>query len=260
MKALPEFIIIGAMKSGTSSLHQYLDQHPDICMSTLKEPNYFAKTRTALHKGWGWYQDLFQDHSKLTGESSTAYTKFPSVKGAPQRIQKKSPEVKLIYLMREPLARTLSHIAHDMLEALIPYSEEADKYVVSADASEYVQFSRYTQQLEQYKTCFKEDQFLLITTDQLKSDPESLMRRICAFLEIDSYTFDFSAQANVTEDRRMITDRGKYKREKARGVSDENNPYRVPFTPPTLSEQARAQLTSYLKEDIALYETVNAQQ
>lgn len=260
MSTLPDFIIIGAMKSGTSSLHKYLDQHPDICMSVVKEPNYFSKTRTVLHKGWGWYRNLFPDPLKLTGESSTAYTKYPMIQGVPARIKKRSPNVKMIYLMREPIARTLSHISHDMLEALIPFSETGDTFVENFEASEYVQFSRYTKQLEQYHAEFTQDQFLLITTDRLKSDSKGLLNQICEFLEVTTFDFDFSAQANVTEDRKRITDRAKYKREKEKGVADSENPFRVPFTPPTLSDETVERLKNYLEADIALFNSVNVQQ
>jgi hypothetical protein len=64
-------IIIGAMKSGTSSLHHYLRQHPEICMSSAKEPNFFIEAGN-FSKGLDWYRSMFADHTKICGEASPA--------------------------------------------------------------------------------------------------------------------------------------------------------------------------------------------
>ena len=112
---LPTFIVIGAMKCGTNSLHRYLKLHPQICMSSTKEPNYFVEEKNYA-EGIDWYQSLFKDSTKALGECSTNYSKRPFFQGVAQRIQAVLPDVKLIYLLRDPVERIISHYRHNFAE------------------------------------------------------------------------------------------------------------------------------------------------
>ena len=80
--------IIGAMKSGTTSLHEYLNEHPQIAMSTEKEPGYFVE-ELSLDKDNSWYQSLFENTTNelYFGESSTHYAKYPTYDGVAERIK-----------------------------------------------------------------------------------------------------------------------------------------------------------------------------
>ncbi len=96
------------MKSGTTSLHSYLATHPQIFMSLNKEPEYFAKQE--VFKGEDWYLSLFRSAAgiQIVGESSTTYARLPYFPGVPDRIAKFNPEARFIYVMRDPVERSIS--------------------------------------------------------------------------------------------------------------------------------------------------------
>src|SRR5207244_8421308 len=84
---LPTFLVIGAMKSGTTSLYRYLQAHPDVFMSEQKELNYFTQgANQNWEKGLAWYQAQFEQAGKAraVGEASTNYTKYPQFQGVPE--------------------------------------------------------------------------------------------------------------------------------------------------------------------------------
>jgi len=91
---LPNLIVIGAQKSGTTSLHHYLSLHPEIMMSKHKELNYFNEELN-WKKGLAWYKSHFIGEAKIYGESSPHYTFYPLYKGVAQRMYSIIPEAKL---------------------------------------------------------------------------------------------------------------------------------------------------------------------
>ncbi|MGB3560491.1 MAG: sulfotransferase domain-containing protein, partial [Geitlerinemataceae cyanobacterium] len=110
----PDFLIMGAMKCATSTLHEQLALQPGFFMSELKEPNFFSNDEQYA-RGMDWYLSLFQgapEHS-LCGESSTHYTKLPTYPNTIDRIGKHLPQVKLIYVMRHPIDRLVSQYVHE---------------------------------------------------------------------------------------------------------------------------------------------------
>ena len=114
---LPDFIIIGAMKSATSTLHNQLSAQPGIFMSTPKEPNFFSDDEI-YSRGLSWYKGLFSDAKPddICGESSTHYTKLPDYPDTIARLKSAVPQPKLIYVMRHPIDRLVSHYIHQWSE------------------------------------------------------------------------------------------------------------------------------------------------
>ena len=109
----PDFIIIGAAKSGTTTLYQYLCRHPQIYMSTPKEPDFFSLDMN-YHKGIEWYESLFDGAKpeQICGEASTTYSRWHQHPKAAERISQYLPKVKLIYIMRHPVDRAYSFYAY----------------------------------------------------------------------------------------------------------------------------------------------------
>src|SRR4051812_14286994 len=108
---LPNLIIIGAQKCGTTSLHKYLHCHPEVEMSKPKELDFFAEksTKSTWFKGSEWYKSCFpQSDAKIYGESSPSYTGYPIFKNVPARMHGLIPDAKLIYLVRDPIQRVVS--------------------------------------------------------------------------------------------------------------------------------------------------------
>ena len=108
MPTLPNLLVIGAGKCGTTSLHYYLGLHPQISMSYVKELNFFVKEHK-WRRGVKWYQSNFSGSARIYGETSPAYTNYPVFSGVPERIYSTLPLAKLIYLVRDPLKRIFSH-------------------------------------------------------------------------------------------------------------------------------------------------------
>ena len=106
---LPTFLVIGAPKAGTTSLHDHLRGHPDVFMPTRKEPDFFFRD-AAWREGIASYARLFRRAGSVTavGETSTSYSRYPHVPDVPERIALVVPDARLIYLVRHPVERMVS--------------------------------------------------------------------------------------------------------------------------------------------------------
>jgi hypothetical protein len=181
---LPNFLIIGAMKAGTTSLYHYLRVHPHVFMASIKELDFFDR-KANWKRGLDWYRKQFEGagpEAFAVGEASTAYTKYPSVPGVPERMATVVPEARLIYVVRNPIDRIRSHYQHRV--AVGAEKESFEKAVF--DNPIYLHCSRYASQVEQYLHFFSREKLLLITSEELRHSREPTMRRVYAFLGLDS--------------------------------------------------------------------------
>lgn len=203
IKSLPHFIIIGAMKAGTTSLYHYLNLHPEISMSKTKETNFFCECN--FMRGLEWYGKMFPDNDNIKGEASTNYSKFPSQEGVPERIYNTLPGVKLIYILRDPIDRLLSHLHHNLLKG----DENEEEYMekLRNPGSHYVNCSRYYMQLEQYFPYFEKDQFLILTAEELRNSQEETVKKAFRFLNLkdpDYYHPKYHKSRHTSYGRRKI--------------------------------------------------------
>ena len=145
---LPNLIIIGAMKCGTTSLHYYLSQHPEIYMSKLKELWFFLEENN-WSKGLDWYKSHFKTNARIRGEASPGYTMYPSRQGIPKKMHTILPNAKIIYIIRDPIARFESEYMHRFTGGVEDRSFEE---VLNCDHTyqRYLNKSRYYNQIEQY--------------------------------------------------------------------------------------------------------------
>jgi len=180
---LPTFLVIGAMKAGTTSLYHYLRTHPEIFMPAVKEPMFFDP-RHNWHRGVEWYAGLFAgarpEHVAL-GEASTSYTKFPAVEGVPARIASVLPDVRLIYVLRHPIERMRSHY----LYAVSRGKERRPIERALLEDRSYLDISRYALQLERYLEHFDLDRFLLLDSRDLAERRLETLRAVFRFLGVD---------------------------------------------------------------------------
>ena len=202
-KSKPDFIIIGAMKSATSTLHAQLDSQPGIFMTSLKEPNFFSDDRH-YRRGLEWYTSLFAQAGPrdICGESSTHYTKLPHYPNTVARLREAVPDVRLIYVMRNPIDRLLSHYVHEWSERTI--SEPIEQAV--RRLPELTDYSRYGMQILPYLNTFGSDRLLLVFFEKLTAAPQSELERICQFL---GYTGrpkwqEENAHQNISRERMRI--------------------------------------------------------
>jgi hypothetical protein len=177
----PDFMIIGAAKCGTTSLHGYLLRHRDIFMPSLKEPEFFSR-REVFEKGLAWYQDLFTKPTTMTvcGEGSTTYTRWPHTLDSPALIAQHTHVKKFIYVVRNPIDRAYSHYAHHMRQGVTKTFEEG-----LASDSIYFDCGDYMMQIERYLRFFSADSILVVLNDELKRDPAGCLQRVQQFLGLE---------------------------------------------------------------------------
>ena len=182
----PNLFIIGAMKSGTTSLHEYLDKHPQIAMSETKEPGYFVE-ELSLANGETWYLNLFvqDDRFRYRGESSTHYTKLPVYRGVADRLHRFNPDARLIYIMRDPFARLVSHYWHNVRD-VVHGGELRPLLRAVKERPDYLAFSDYAMQLTPYLDRFGPQALYTLTFEALIEDPQREFDRLCHWLGLPS--------------------------------------------------------------------------
>jgi Sulfotransferase domain len=179
---LPNFLIIGAMKAGTTSLYEYLREHPQVFMATPKELHFFVEGKN-WQRGRAWYERKFEGarDAVAVGEASPDYTKHPIRPGVPERIVAWMPRVRLVYLLRHPVERARSHYLHDLASG----RERRPIEQVLPGNSFYLDPSRYAMQIEQYLRFFEREQLLLATSEDLRHRQAETLRGIYSFLGVD---------------------------------------------------------------------------
>jgi len=194
--ALPTFIVIGAMKAGTTTIHAWLDEHPDVFMSAEKELDFFVDA-WRWPRGLDWYRLQFADAGDAIarGESSPDYTKTHNHPRIPERMASVVPRARLIYLVREPIARMRSMYRHLVLDGTEHRSFED---AVLAD-DDYLETSRYMRQIRAYLEFYDRDRILVETTERLAADPHETMATVFEHIGVDpTHTIDVSEHHNVT--------------------------------------------------------------
>jgi hypothetical protein len=189
---LPNLVIIGAGKAGTTSLHYYLDQHPEIAMSTLKETHFFVS------EDWrdriDWYQSLFPKSAAVRGEASPSYSTYPRRRGVPERMRELIPEAKLIYMVRDPVDRLVAHYSQHIAAGREERSLERaiTESLSNGDRpnNPYLAASSYATQVEQYLGHFPSEQLLVVDQAELAEDRLGTLRSVFDFLGVDR---DFSS-------------------------------------------------------------------
>ena len=214
MSFQPDFLVIGAARSGTTALYNYLRQHPDIYMpSRVKEPNYFCYEGLRLEiKGPGAefinnsvtdadaYAELFDEaqEGQITGEASPLYL---YEKRAPERIAALAPDAKMVAILRNPIEQAYSHF---MYGTRLLVEDEPDFETALQLEEErlakgwqplfgYSAFPQYGAQLSRYFEFFDRSQFLIETYENFDADPMDVLRRIYGFLGVSG---DFEADVS----------------------------------------------------------------
>lgn len=211
---LPNFLIIGAGKSGTTSVDNYLKQHPNIYISPVKEPNFFGYELNSAKDFEGSpqlnhynssvtnieeYLKLFENASpkQIKGETSNTYMYH---KNAPNRIKYYMPDVKLIAILRQPAERLYSRYLHLARENKLPtqnFEDCLDKNSIWWERNDLVKEGFYGQYLAKYFELFDESQIKVFLFEELKGNPEKLHKEIFQFLGVeDEFQIDFSITYN----------------------------------------------------------------
>jgi len=175
----PDFVIIGAMKAATSTLHVQLSKVRGVAMSNPKEPCFFSDDEI-FARGEAWYDACFAHASPedLRGESSTHYTKLPTLPQACERLHRRRPDAKLVYVIRHPIDRLVSHHIHGWTEG---WFRDDPERTISEDST-LVDYGRYAMQLRPWLERFGPERIHLVPYDGIRSRPQEEFERVGAFL------------------------------------------------------------------------------
>ncbi len=277
-------IIAGVGKSGTSSLHLYLDAHPEICMSNIKEPQFFSMD-SQYEKGLEYHNSLFiceTPSTKVFGESSTTY--FAS-EVAMHRIKQSLKSPKIIIVLRDPVERTISHYrwlyalgleSRPFLQAIQESGYDFDPNESVADRwcfMSYLEFSLYSKWVPKWKELFGEENVLLLRSDDLKANPTGVTSLCCSFLEINSFGGKLHIEQNRTDDIRVQSQKKLFralrsviphplKRSIKLAVPNLVNKLNIlsvrsdKIVPPQISESERVYLSELLNADLEFFSNV----
>jgi hypothetical protein len=256
---LPNLIVIGASKCGTTSLHRYLARHPQIAMSRDKELDFFIVERN-WPKGVEWYSARFPAGTAIRGESSPSYTRAPFYSGVPPRMHAIVPDARLVYMVRDPVDRIVSNWIHATAQG-----DETRPLAEAVHDDYYFARSLYWYQISAYLEYYPRARILVLAMVDLANDRRAALRRVYEFLDVDP---DFPGPArdirkNRTASKRLKTPAGAWIEQSWVGRSLEALPQRWywrlrdplywPFSRrverPALSGRDRAELAELLRED-----------
>ncbi len=201
LRKLPDFLIIGTQKGGTSSLFHFIEQHPSARTSIAKEVHYFDLN---YRKRRSWYRGYFPfswDH-RITGEASPFYLFHPQV---PERVRRDMPAVKIITLLRDPIERAFSHYRMNVKDGTEALSFEealanerrriggdldqmsADEWYTGTDFRLYSYVARgfYDEQVKRWLKYFPSEQMLILKSEDLFRNPGPVVQQVFTFLGMD---------------------------------------------------------------------------
>lgn len=177
----PDFIIIGAMKCGTTTLASQLGAQDGLFMTDPKEPNFFSDD-DIYAKGSGWYSALFDSAAPgdILGEASTHYTKLPTHPKVIERMTAAIAAPRLIYMIRNPVDRLVSHFIHEWSQGVLAGSASIEEAV--AQHGPLIDYSRYAYQIAPFIEAYGREAILLTSLERLKADRNGELVRIAAHI------------------------------------------------------------------------------
>ena len=203
----PDFFLLGAAKSGTTSLHHYLRQHPALFLPRVKELDFFDTDEERFASGLDWYLSYFRDEeAALTGEATPLYFRRPDLVAERMRTLYGHDPPRFLLLLRDPVHRAHSHYLHKVSQGTEPLSFEA---ALDAERTRpqqkrrewksYFQDGLYARRLTVWHQHFSPDQFLVLLSQDLRQHPQTTLRSIFRFLGVDpDADIDTSARLNRT--------------------------------------------------------------
>jgi hypothetical protein len=222
-RPLPDIVVLGAMRAGTTFMRRMLEQHPEICPSMKKEPHFFDYN---FHRGERWYRSFYplrQAGKALRYLDCTPCYLFHPL--APGRLESVLPEAKLLAILRDPVERAVSHYFHEvrrgreklsLLDALEAEDERLAGEVARIEADDtyegpahrrfsYKKRGLYAEQLERWWPWIRSGRLMVVQSEVLFAEPHRIMAEIFAFFEIDAEHRNADVRArNIGQNRTEI--------------------------------------------------------
>jgi len=199
--ASPSFLLIGSTKSGTTSLHDWLSRHPDVFMHPWKEMRFFCEAER-WSRGVGWYRGELARRGEAAawGEASNGYTRRGEHPGVPERVAALCPDIRLVYVVRDPMRRLVSHYRHRLATGI---EWRGPEEAVRADPA-YVETGLYGWQLAAWRAVFPAERILVLQSEALFADPPSAIDRLAAHLGVTPHPELAFRAENAAADRRAV--------------------------------------------------------
>jgi hypothetical protein len=201
----PDFLIVGAMKGGTTTLYYDLGAHPDLHLPELKEPEILVR-----HTDVGDIRKAYAAHfrnarpDQFCGEASTAYTKRPDYEGVAERaLAAAGPDLRILYITRDPVARAVSHFKHDRQHGKV---EGTFENAIHTHAR-FVGYGRYAWQIAPWKAAFGDDRVMVIDLADYAASRRETLEAILRFIGADPARLnpiDADARANSSSEQKTI--------------------------------------------------------
>ena len=196
---IPDFIVIGAMKAGTSTLFRDFFVNPEIERTRGKEVNFLLKDYS-FEKINQLYKEQYVNYDLLKCDVSPKYSQFHNYNGVPERLFRFNPKAKIIYITRDPIERIISHLHHNLLRDRFS-AQDVNREVL--ENKDYVLCSNYQLQIGKFLEYFPKEQILVLMLEEIKSDPTTFCKRLNTFLGTHSITHT-GKRFNVSENRYKI--------------------------------------------------------
>ena len=207
----PNLFVIGAMKAGSTSLHDILNSHPSINMSKVKEINYYSKN---LAKGEEWYLSHFDFNARYAGESSVSYSRESLFPGSAKRLLSSIANPKIIYIIRNPVDRIESdyreHRFHNLItdRGINSFFSKGEISNTKSPAYHMFNASCYAEQLKVYKETLDRNNILILKLEDLKKDRAAVLQQVANFLDIAPFQAVPEVKSNSSTDKRQLNNRG----------------------------------------------------
>jgi hypothetical protein len=195
----PAFLIIGAMKAGTTTLFHDLEQNRAICFPK-KEPAYL--TRFDVPQAVAAYRELFRgaEPGQIVGEGSTGYSMLPRFTGVAEKaLACFGEDLRILYLVRNPIQRALSHHYHSLSYGVA----HSDPDIALREDPDFLAASRYAMQLDSWRAVFPAAQVRVVIAEEYYASRQDTIGQICTFLGVPDIAVDESARHNLGEGRRV---------------------------------------------------------
>ena len=198
---LVDFLCVGGMKCGTTSFYQGFKQHPQLALTKGKEAKFFNHPITEARIQW-YHERFGEDAGRQRGDVDPEYAMRHRYPETVSRIKKFAPNAKVIYIVRDPIERLISHLQHDMLKDRL--NRATFESALMEPQNTYVNTSQYHYQIQPFVEALGTESIVVLSFEHMLADPAAFIERVCVFLNITNHPAVAFSKANTSSSRYVI--------------------------------------------------------